>query len=132
METFSYSFAVTGRKLISARKVRSPHGTQVARQITCSSCGVTDTIHFSPRPNQQVLCRKCAAEQLGVVDQEANITGKKQEKCGRCGLFLNRICKHDDPLDCTEYSRALAMRQGNRAKTAIRASDGVVRVRRTS
>ena len=123
---------VDDRKQTSARKVRSPFGTQVARKIKCSSCGALDTIHFSPRPDQRILCRKCAADELGVIDREANITPEARTKCQRCGLFLKKICKHEDPLDCMDYARSLAMNQGKRAKGAIRGANGVVRVRKSS
>ncbi|MBX2812988.1 MAG: hypothetical protein KTR25_14325 [Myxococcales bacterium] len=119
-----------GKKPTSARKIRSDHGTRVARKITCTSCGSLDTIHFSPRPNQPALCRNCAAKQLGVVDREANIGTEQRQKCTRCELFLTKICHYDDPLDCVEYARALAMRQGNRLKSASRSKNGVVLVRR--
>ena len=48
------------------RKVRSEHGTRVARSIQCSACGERDTIHFAPKDPSRVLCRRCAADKLGA------------------------------------------------------------------
>lgn len=54
-------------------RVRNEHGTRVAKQITCSRCGTEDTVHFIPRKGEQQLCRRCAAELLGVGDEEGRI-----------------------------------------------------------
>lgn len=118
------------RETTQARKVRSPFGTRVARKITCSSCGAEDTIHFAPRTGQEPLCRRCAADQLGVVDYDAGIAPERQEKCERCELFVKRPCDLEDPLDCPEHARAIALRQGQRARDAVRSSKGVLRVKR--
>ncbi|MEO1229034.1 MAG: hypothetical protein AAFZ18_09030 [Myxococcota bacterium] len=119
-----------GSALKKARKVRSPFGTQVARKVTCSSCGAEDTIHFAPRPGQQPLCRRCAADILGVVDAEANIGPEHREKCERCELFVVRPCDFEDPLSCPEHARALAMKQGQRSRSATRTASGALRIRR--
>lgn len=116
--------------LKKARKVRSPFGTQVARKVTCSACGAEDTIHFAPRPGQDPLCRRCAADVLGVVDAEANIRPEHRERCERCDLFVARVCDFEDPLECPEHARALAMKQGHRSREATRTANGTLRVRR--
>ena len=54
-------------------KVRTTHGTRVARAITCVRCGEKDTLHFIPRHDTTALCRKCAAETLEVADRDASI-----------------------------------------------------------
>jgi hypothetical protein len=51
--------------LRSIQKVRTPHGTRVARRITCTVCGAGDTIDFAPRDPSEVLCRKCAFAKRG-------------------------------------------------------------------
>ena len=128
---FSKEIAVAvARKNNPIRKVRSPFGTRVARKITCSSCGAQDTIHFSPKPGQKPLCRQCAAQQFGVVDHSSSIGPQEQTKCERCGLYLPKICTFEDPLDCPEHARALALRQSHRASSGTRSSKNVVRIRR--
>lgn len=44
---------------------RLRHGTRVAFQIECASCGANDTLPYVPKTTGEVLCRKCASEQLG-------------------------------------------------------------------
>jgi hypothetical protein len=56
--------------LRSIQKVRTPHGTRVARRITCTVCGAGDTIDFAPRDPSEVLCRKCAFAKRGVIDPD--------------------------------------------------------------
>ena len=60
-------------KARSHPKVRTAHGTRVARAITCVRCGARDTLHFIPRHEERALCRKCAAEELEVADADAGI-----------------------------------------------------------
>ena len=111
--------------------MRSPHGTRVHRKVTCSKCGAEDTIHFAPKPGQNPLCRRCAAELLGVTDRDASIVPESREKCDRCGLFVPKVCTFEDPLDCREHARALAMKQSERSKTGTRSRNGnVIRTRR--
>ena len=119
-----------GPKLTRARKVRSEFGTRVARKVTCSACGAEDTIHFAPKDDERALCRRCAADRLGVIDVEANIGPERRERCDRCGLFVVRVCTFEDPLDCKEHARALSLRQKDRARSAERSANGVLRVRR--
>lgn len=60
-------------------RVRNEHGTRVAKQIVCSRCGSKDSLHFIPRKQEQLLCRKCAAELLGVGDEEGRIYPPRPE-----------------------------------------------------
>jgi hypothetical protein len=124
------SGAPAARSTTEAQKVRNPFGTRVARKVICGVCGAEDTIHFAPRGGQTPLCRRCAAERLGVIDREANIAPEQREKCERCGLYVRKPCRFEDPLDCPEHARALAFRQRDRARTGTRAKKNVVRVRK--
>ncbi|MEM7676356.1 MAG: hypothetical protein AAF449_10175, partial [Myxococcota bacterium] len=54
-------------------KVRTEHGTRVARAITCIRCNSKDILHFIPRHGANALCRKCAAETLEIADVDAGI-----------------------------------------------------------
>src|SRR4051812_30117285 len=68
------------------RDVRSPHGTRVMKTITCSRCGKQDTIAFVPKKGEQtILCRACAEETLGVVEESSQRTEDKIEVCESCG-----------------------------------------------
>ncbi len=111
--------------------MRSPFGTRVARPIVCDACGAEDTLHFVPRPGQRVLCRRCAADQLGVIHPDSGIRAESRVRCERCELYVERPCQHEDPLDCPEHARALVLRQKGRVKAADRGPKGaVLRVRR--
>ncbi len=61
-------------------KVRTEHGTRVARSITCVRCGADDTLHFIPRHEARALCRKCAAATLDVADTDAGILPPNSEE----------------------------------------------------
>lgn len=116
--------------LTPARKVRSAFGTRVARKVVCTVCGAEDTIHFAPRTGQQALCRRCAADRLGVVDREANIGPEDRVRCERCEMYVLKPCTFEDPLDCKVHAQALALRQSNKAQEATETRPGVLRVRR--
>lgn len=118
------------RPLVKARKVRSEFGTRVARKVVCTACGAEDTIHFAPRSEDGALCRRCASERLGVIDPDANIAPDQKVRCERCGIFVHKPCDYEDPLDCKEHARALALKQKDRSRTAERSGKGVLRVRR--
>lgn len=118
------------RPLIKARKVRSEFGTRVARKVVCSACGAEDTIHFAPRKDEAAMCRRCAADRLGVIDQDANIAPDRSIRCERCQMYVRKPCDFEDPLDCKEHARSLALRQKDRTRTAERTGGGVIRVRR--
>lgn len=95
------------------RKVRNEHGTRVARPITCSNCGKTDVIHFTPKDASQVYCRKCAFELLGAYDpDEAELRPAQTPK-----LVVPEL-------------EGIEKLQRQRIKKGARVKAGVVRVKR--
>lgn len=115
------------------RKVRSEHGTRVARSITCSACGAKDTIHFAPKDPKRALCRRCAADLLGAVDPDTNVSTPKPYTCAQCGRTGTTDRPIADPREflCPDCFRGIETKQGNKAKTGTAVSKGVLRVRRT-
>jgi CxxC-x17-CxxC domain-containing protein len=117
-----------------ARKVRSEHGTRVARQIVCSSCGAKDTIHFAPKDPKRVLCRKCAADLLGIEDPDTRVGSNvsfKCAQCGRAGTTQDKRKAESGDYVCNDCMRGIESRQENKTKTAVRLSKKVVRVRKS-
>ncbi|MEQ9499095.1 MAG: hypothetical protein RIT81_19595 [Deltaproteobacteria bacterium] len=113
------------------KKVRTPHGTRVARAIVCSACGAKDTVHFTPREVERALCRRCAAELLGVVDRDANIRPEKAMTCTDCGRVEMAFWRGDDPFLCRDCRQGIYSNQQTRTKKADRVAGGkVLRVRR--
>jgi hypothetical protein len=116
----------------SVRKVRSEHGTRVARSIKCSACGAKDTIHFAPRNPAHVLCRKCAADLLGVEDPDTNVHALHPfvcASCGRSGMTQARIDPDRDFI-CKDCLAGIESRQEHKTKSATRVSNKLLRVRR--
>lgn len=64
-------------------KVRTHHGTRVARTVRCVRCGAEDTLHFIPRHEARALCRKCAAETMAVPDRDAGIFPPEERQEGQ-------------------------------------------------
>ena len=118
----------------TVQKVRSEHGTRVARAITCSSCGERDTVHFAPRDPKRVLCRKCAADLLGVDDPDTEVGSLHPFVCAQCrrsGMTAHRLTGKK-PFLCKDCLLGIETRQENKTKAATRLSKKVVRVRRSS
>lgn len=44
---------------------RIKHGTRVAFNITCATCGREDTLPFVPKNTDELLCSSCARERFG-------------------------------------------------------------------
>lgn len=116
------------------RKVRSPHGTRVARAIVCSRCGADDRVHFAPRDASRALCRKCAAEVLGVEDPDAGIRKERVLTCTECGKEERTSYDKEAPFVCRDCAQGIWTQQGDRSKTAERLGKRgrVLRVRRES
>lgn len=114
------------------RKVRTAHGTRVARAIVCSACGKDDTVPFSPRKSTQVLCRRCAAEYLGVPDEESGIRIERVLTCTECGKEERTSYVGDDPFQCKDCLLGIWTKQQDRTKSAERlgTKGRVLRVRR--
>lgn len=116
----------------AVRKVRSPHGTRVARSITCNRCGKSDTVAFAPRDASRALCRKCAAETLGIEDREAGIRVERTLTCTDCGKEELTTFTGEDPFLCRDCAQGIWTKQGDRSKSAERLGKKgrVLRVRR--
>ncbi|MCK6546123.1 hypothetical protein L6R52_09660, partial [Myxococcota bacterium] len=114
------------------RKVRSEHGTRVARSITCSSCGQRDTIHFAPKDPKRALCRRCAADQLGALDPDTNVLSERPFVCAECGRqgVTTKVLAPGADFVCNDCLRGIASKQEDKTKTATRLSKKVLRVRR--
>lgn len=113
------------------RKVRTPHGTRVARTITCANCGKTDNISFAPRDPERALCRKCAAEHLNVSDLDAGIRPEQDWTCHECGRVERAHWRGDSAFACSDCRKGILSKQDNRTKNAERVGAGkVLRVRR--
>ncbi|GEM_PF-4357418 len=48
------------------RRQRNQHGTQVGTSIRCTRCGAQDQVPWRPHSLDRILCRRCAAEIIGV------------------------------------------------------------------
>jgi CxxC-x17-CxxC domain-containing protein len=44
---------------------RIDHGTRVLRSITCTACGRAETLTYSPRNIENVLCTECLQDKVG-------------------------------------------------------------------
>lgn len=114
-------------------KVRNPHGTRVARRITCSACGKSDTIDFAPKDPAAALCRRCAFERYGVLDPDDAAQRTLRTRCGVCRKFFEMIVDAKRGPDrgvatCNDCKAGVVTEQGDKAKTATRVSKKVVRV----
>lgn len=120
----------TGKEV---RSVRTVHGTRVARSIVCSSCGTRDTIHFAPKDPAKVLCRRCAADLLGVQDPYRSVGSSLAFVCPACGRPASTSArpKEGEVLLCKDCSSGIESKQENKAKQATRLSGRVLRVRRS-
>lgn len=115
------------------KKVRTEHGTRVARAIVCTECGAKDTVHFAPRDESRVLCRKCAAQLLGVSDRDAGIRPEREHECCECGRREVAAWRGEDPFVCSDCRCGILSHQQNRTKKAERVGEGrVLRVRRSA
>lgn len=114
------------------RKVRSPHGTRVARAIVCSRCGAKDTVHFAPRDTARAMCRRCAADVLGVEDADAGIRKERVLTCTECGKEERTSYAKEAPFVCRDCAQGIWTRQGDRSKSAekLGTKGRVLRVRR--
>lgn len=124
----------SSKKSEGVRKVRSPHGTRVARSIVCAKCGKSDTVHFAPRDAARALCRRCAADLLGIEDEDAGIRKERVLTCTECGKEERTSYAKDAPFLCKDCARGIWSKQQDRTKSAERL-DGkrrVLRVRRDS
>ncbi len=116
----------------AVRKVRSKHGTRVARAITCARCGERDTVAFAPRDPDRALCRRCAADQLGIEDVEAGIVVERDLTCTECGKEERTSYAKEEPFLCKDCARGIWTKQQDRSKSAERLGKRgrVLRVRR--
>src|SRR5688572_3549579 len=112
------------------RKIRSEHGTRVARSIVCRSCGAKDTIHFAPKEPARALCRKCAAEFLGIEDEEASIVADRKLTCVECGKSEQTKWESPDTFKCQDCLIGIHTKQGSKSKSADRVKKGVLRKKR--
>jgi hypothetical protein len=112
------------------RKIRSEHGTRVARSIVCRNCGATDRIDFAPKETARALCRKCAAELLGVEDPEANIFKKSKLTCIECGDVHETTWDEPETFRCKDCLAGIHTKQGDKSKGAARVKKGVLKKKR--
>jgi hypothetical protein len=113
-------------------KVRTVHGTRVARRIVCSACGASDTIDFAPRDPSKVLCRRCVFEQHNVVDADDTDAKTRRADCARCGKSFEITIRPGKPApaECPDCRAGIETKQGDRSRGALRVSKKVVRARR--
>jgi hypothetical protein len=118
------------RKIV--RKVRTAHGTRVARRIVCSKCGASDTLDFAPKDPSAVLCRKCAFDQHGVVDPDDPSVRMRRVTCTECKKSFEAAIdpERSDPIVCSDCRAGIVSQQRDRARGAQRLSARVVRARR--
>ena len=107
------------------RKIRSEHGTRVARTIVCRNCGASDTLHFAPKDPARALCRKCAAEMLGIEDEDASIVAQRKLTCIQCGKLEETRIEHAESFLCHDCFRGIYTKQGDKTKGAERVKKGV-------
>jgi len=116
-------------------KVRTVHGTRVARRIKCSACGKSDTIDFAPKDPTKVLCRKCAFETYGVLDPDDVALRTQSVKCSVCRKNFDLTTDPERGPDagmpvCRDCRNGVETKQGNKSQAATRVSANVVRVQR--
>lgn len=112
-------------------KAKNEHGTRVARAIVCSECGAHDTLSFAPRKMERVLCRKCAAQILGIEDYDAGIRAERPLKCVDCGRTESTNFPNPAEFTCKDCRAGIVSRQQDRTKKAERVANGkVLRVKR--
>lgn len=115
------------KKSPPVRKIRSEYGTRVARSIVCRSCGKKDTIHFAPKDPAGALCRRCAADLLGVADHDAGIYRERNLTCITCGAVEKTHYEDDATFECRDCRAGIHTKQGDKAKGAERVSKKVIR-----
>lgn len=112
-------------------KAKNEHGTRVARAIVCSECGAKDTVAFAPRNMERVLCRRCAAQILGIEDTEAGIRPEQVLKCIECGRAEKTNFPNPAEFVCKDCRQGIVSQQQDRTKKAERVANGkVLRVKR--
>jgi CxxC-x17-CxxC domain-containing protein len=81
------------------RPPRLTHGTQVAFNIVCSSCGAADTLPFVPKGNSPPLCSKCAKERFGEDWDHGRYgrDGDHEIVCVACGRHDFVAFEPEDP-----------------------------------
>ena len=110
------------------RKVRSAHGTRVARRIVCRLCGAEDRIDFAPKDPEQAMCRKCAYEALSVDDPDRSELRGARIRCERCSAEF--VQKNEEHLLCSDCHHGIETNRDHKVRRAARVSDRVVRVQR--
>ncbi len=129
----SVESASAPRSLRPVQKVRTKHGTRVAVRVTCTACGASDTVSFAPRDSDTVLCRKCAFERYGAVDDDEPSMALRPQPCASCHrTFELRFdpTGQSQPV-CADCRAGIQFREPERTKNAVRLSSGVIRARRT-
>jgi CxxC-x17-CxxC domain-containing protein len=112
-------------------KAKNEHGTQVTRSIVCTNCNATDRVPFAPRNMERVLCRKCAAEILGIEDPDAGIRAERVLSCIQCNRPETTAFPNPAEFVCKDCRLGIESKQQDRSKKAARVGAGkVIRVRK--
>lgn len=120
-----------GREAREVKKIKNVHGTRVTRSIVCAECGAEDLVHFAPRTGARVLCRRCAAQVLGISDSEAGIVPERDLTCTQCGRLERSSWDQPETFACRDCRKGIHSHQRDRSKSAERVGKGrVIRVRK--
>ena len=119
----------TGRRRV--RKVKNAQGTRVSRAVTCSSCGAEDRVDFVPREGQAVLCRACAAQELGVEDREAGLVPEETRQCPACNRAMTVPLETPEDFVCADCHHGIFVPDRARMTRAEPTGQrGTIRIRR--
>lgn len=59
------------KRPITAESLENPPGERKVFEITCSECGVKDTVPFEPDGSRAVYCRLCLPKPAGAREEGA-------------------------------------------------------------
>ena len=117
---------------------RLQHGTRVAFQIECASCGKSDTLPYVPKTTGDVMCRACAAEQLGEGWDRGRVDLQQREAatiaCAICTAEFETTRPPDerDGLLCPRCHRGEAKPNPGRIGERIRGKRVAVKRKRSN
>ena len=119
-------------KAPKVKKVRTEFGTRVARRITCTACGKSDTIDFVPQDGGAIVCRQCAYEKYNVHDPDRKDFSEYDYDCSTCGVkFKSGIFFEDEnEIQCSNCYMGIETKQDDKLKRGQKLKSGVVRVKR--
>jgi len=104
----------------------------VARRITCTACGKSDTIDFVPQEGGAIVCRQCAYEKYNVHDPDRKDYSEYEYDCSTCGIKFKSVIffEEESEVQCSNCYMGIETKQDDKLKRGKKIKSGVVRVKR--